>query len=369
MKILHYVNESMLAWARPYIQLILALQRQGTSNKVLCAPAGTLPGLLSESDIEHDTDKPLFPWLPAACPGIGRRIAREKPDIIVTRLSSASAIGGYWGRRLGIPVIGVLDKFSKRKYYKNVDAVQAVSTALQEYAIKENFPSPFFIPNGIETGRYARDDSLRASTRRQYGIEDADRVIVAAGRFVRWKGFDVALKAFSLLQKKMEESSKNSRLRLILAGDGEERHALEEMAGDMKRNGSVIFTGFVQDIRPVLWASDIFVLPSREAEPFGLILLEAMASGLPVIATDFGGPRDMLKHNEAGWLVPPEDPEALAHTLHHTLSASNLVEKGRKALEASKRFEIDRIAGESLGVYEGLLRERKRMERPEISKF
>ena len=368
MKILHYVNESMLAWARPYIQLILALQSKGASNKVLCAPGGTLPGFLSESGIEYDTEKPLFPWLPSACLGIGRKIAREKPDIIVTRLSSASAIGGYWGRRLGIPVMGVLDKFSKKKYYKQVDAVQAVSTALQEYAIRENFPSPFFIPNGIEIGRYARDNYLRASTRRQYGIEDSDRVIVAAGRFVRWKGFDVALKAFSLLQKKMEESSKNSRLRLILAGDGEERHALEEMAGGMKEKGSVIFTGFVPDIRSTLWASDIFVLPSREAEPFGLILLEAMASGLPVIATDFGGPRDMVKHNESGWLVSPEDPDALAHTLYQAFFASNLVEKGRKALEASKRFEIDRIAAESLEVYEGLLWKRNEMKRPEISK-
>ena len=356
MKILHYVNESMLAWARPYIQLILALQSKGASNKVLCAPGGTLPGFLSESGIEYDTEKPLLPWLPSACLGIGRRISQEKPDIIVTRLSSASAIGGYWGRRLGIPVIGVLDKFSKKKYYKHVDAVQAVSTPLQEYAIRENFPSPFFIPNGIETKRYARKDSLRTSTRRHYGIEDSDRVIVVAGRFVRWKGFDVVLEAFPMLLRKMEGSSKSTRLRLILAGDGEERHTLEEMAGDMKRMGSVIFPGFVPDIRPVLWASDIFVLPSREPEPFGLILLEAMASGLPVIATDFGGPRDMIEHNESGWLVPPGDPEALAHMLHQALCDSNLKETGKKALEASRRFDIDRIATESLEIYEELLR-------------
>jgi len=355
MKILHYVNESRLAWAAPYVQLLVALEKLGAQNTVICAPGGTLSGMLEAAGIPRKTAKPLFPWFPPACVGIARIISDEQPEIIVTRLSSASLIGGYWGKRLSIPVVGVLDKFSKKKYYGAVDCVQTVSTALLEYAKDESFPPSTLIPNGIATGRYRAEASSRLEARNMLGIEREEMIIAAAGRFVDWKGFDILLEAFG---RTSVESHETRRTRLLLPGDGEERAHLMEIARAHGVETRTLFPGFVRDIRPYLWASDVFVLPSKEPEPFGIVLLEAMASGLPVIATDFGGPRDMIEHGVSGWLVAPKSAEALADALETALQHPDLRTIGCNASEAAQRFDLEKVAQESIKLYQHCIKTR-----------
>ena len=351
MRVLHCVNESRLAWARPFVQLLLALRERGADCTVLCAPGGTLSGFLEKAEIPCITDKPPFPWFPAACRNVGKVMEEVRPDLIVTRLSSASLLGGHWGRRLGIPVVGVLDKFSKRKYYSSAGCVQAVSSALLAHALSWGTPPAVLIPNCIATAEYAPDPQVRARFRASRGIGAGEGVVLGAGRFVEWKGFSVLLGAFRDL---MERLGNGSPFHLVLAGDGEERNRFERLARDWKMEERVHFTGFVEDIRPLLWSSDLFVLPSREPEPFGLVLLEAMASGLPVIATDCGGPLDMVDPGRNGWLVPPGDQAALSGVLESSLLGGDLSTVGKAAMAASARFDTSSVADATLELYRNM---------------
>ena len=346
LRVLHYVNESVLSWSVPFLQLLRALEDKGINNVVLCSPGGRLSKEVEKIGVECVVAKPLFPWCPRLCKIIGKKIADAHPDIILTRLSSAALIGGYWGKRLQIPVIGVLDKFSKPKYYRYVRTVQAVSSALAIFAKNAGMPDVVVIPNGIETSFYRPSESHESKNRlrEQWSVGSDERIILAAGRFVEWKGFDVLLSAFADVHRRFLSSGRDFPFRLFLAGDGEEKEKLQKIVKDRGIENHIVFPGFVRDIRSLLQISDIFVLPSKEPEPFGLILLEAMASGVPSIATDCGGPKDMIEHGRSGWLVPCNDSESLAKTLEEAITSEDLGTWGEEAMIASKKFQVEAIA-------------------------
>jgi len=99
--------------------------------------------------------------------------------------------------------------------------------------------------------------------------------------------------------------------RLWLAGDGPQRKSLENLVAGLGMTSHITFWGFLDDIRPLMWEADLFVLPSKTPEPFGIVALEAMACGLPVVATKAGGVLDFVDES-CGWLVRPNDPDDLA---------------------------------------------------------
>jgi glycosyltransferase involved in cell wall biosynthesis len=110
--------------------------------------------------------------------------------------------------------------------------------------------------------------------------------------------------------------------------------------------------GFRTDALSLMWAADIFVLPSL-AEPFGLVLLEAMSLGKPVVATSAGGPLEIVLAGETGLLVPPAQPHELALAINQLLAdPEKAIEMGRKGLERYKeRFTTERMARETVAVY------------------
>lgn len=346
MNVLHYINESSLSWTVPFLQLLHALEDKGIKNAVLCAPGGSLSEAVEKIGVRCITANPFFPWNPAFCIQTGKKISAIHPDVIITRLSSAALIGGFWGKRLRIPVIGVLDKFAKPKYYRNVSCVQAVSEALADYARNTGMPDVVSIPNGIDTCFYrpAYPNEERRCQRKQWRIEKDEKIVLAAGRFVAWKGFDILLNSFADVLQSLAAAGKKLSVRLFLAGDGEEKENLQKIVKDRGIESHVVFPGVVRDIRSFLQMSDLFVLPSKEPEPFGLILLEAMASGVPSIATDCGGPRDMIDHGRSGWLVPCNDSESLAKTLEEAITSEDLGIWGEEAMIASEKFHVEAVA-------------------------
>ncbi len=130
-------------------------------------------------------------------------------------------------------------------------------------------------------------------------------MLVAAGRLTRQKGFDLLLQALPAVVAQMPD------LRLLIAGEGPERRALAGQAARLRLQERVRFLGARDDLEALFAAADGFVLPSRsEGSPY--VLLEAMALGLPVVATEVGGVPAMLDGGANGLLVRAEDPPALA---------------------------------------------------------
>ena len=168
--------------------------------------------------------------------------------------------------------------------------------------------------------------------------------ILFVGSLVRQKGVDILLKAFKSVKKDIDSN-------LIIVGDGKKRKALERLAG-ARNLKDVYFLGSKRDLKSIFKKSSVLVLPSRE-EGFGLVLLEAMANGVPVVASDTGGIPEIIEDGKNGLLFKTGDFEDLSCKVARILEEDELkdalIEKGR---ETVKRFRWENMANEVDKIYE-----------------
>jgi glycosyltransferase involved in cell wall biosynthesis len=348
LRVLHYVDENSLSWAEPWLQLLEELKRLGVENVVLCRPGGTLGDKAESRGFPVRRYRPPFPWAPALCRGVPSVLKAVKPDLIHTRLSTAAALGGYWGQKLGIPVLSTIDKYPKGKYYRWSSHIVGCSTAVSEHMKGLGFPSckVSTIHNPIKVERYARDVEARKSLRASAGVGEDELIFLGCGRFVGWKAFDVLLLAYDRLSALRPH-------RLWIAGSGAMEQEWQALSRSLSSHDRVSFFGFVEDIRPLLWAADVFVQPSKEPEGFSLMLLEAAAAGLPLIATAIGGTLD-IADDRCGWLVPPDDADALARAMSMALN-EDLTEKALLAADKARQFDVSVIARRYADEYERVM--------------
>ena len=356
MKILHYVDENRLAWGETWIQLIKELAVHHVENLVVCKSGGTLEKRLYAEGVLCDTCDVPVACLPWTAPKLGRIISDFKPDIIHTRLSSAARIGGWWGKHCGVPVVSTIDKYPKAYYYKNSVAIIPCSTAVRDHMAKIGFKDSVMtvIHNPIDVKRYLGNNTERTSKRKELGIADDELVVLAAGRFVDWKGFEFVIKAFSELLKTHPDMFRLTRLCIV--GDGPERQNYTNLINSLCLNNKIKLYPFAQDIRPWLWCADLFVQPSQEPEGFSLMLLEAMATGLPAIATAIGGTTDIICDGENGWLTRISDYLELSEKIYIAISQPESLKRIAKAAQnAAATFNVADIAVETINLYEKIL--------------
>jgi glycosyltransferase involved in cell wall biosynthesis len=165
----------------------------------------------------------------------------------------------------------------------------------------------------IEEFRVPRQQ-LRDDFRLRYGL-GKDFVIGCVGR-IKWvrKGQEILVQATALLKKR------GVAIKALIVGapfPGNEDHLaqLQQLSRDLGIENAVVFTGEIPDARPAYAAMDLMALTSAQPEPFGGVVMEAMAMGVPVIATNIGGSLDQVAEGETGLLIPPGDPEALADAI------------------------------------------------------
>jgi len=187
-----------------------------------------------------------------------------------------------------------------------------------------------FMPNGIDTSRFKPDEMVRKRLRNELGIDDYF-VWLAVGRFEEQKDYPNMLQAFSKVV------AKKSDVVLLLVGQGYLMEEVKELADELGLTEKVRFLGLRRDVPDLMNAADAFVLSSRW-EGFGLVVAESMACELPVVATDSGGPREILDGGTLGFLVPPADSEALAEAM---LEMMILSEGERQAIGRSGRAHIE----------------------------
>jgi glycosyltransferase involved in cell wall biosynthesis len=202
-----------------------------------------------------------------------------------------------------------------------------------------------FIPNGIEMDKFG--------IKTDYGLQDPIR-LVFVGRLHHQKGLDVLLQALS----DIITSQSKFRWRLLLIGDGPLQHELREMARQLGVDREVEFGGFVNNVPSYLNTADIFLLPSR-SEGLSNALLEAMACGLPCVATSVSGNVDLIRHFETGILVPPNDSTALADAIISLTEEESLRRRlGQAAHETvGAMYNLDSVAARYIELYDSLLKE------------
>jgi glycosyltransferase involved in cell wall biosynthesis len=174
-------------------------------------------------------------------------------------------------------------------------------------------------------------------------------VFGAAGRFVAVKGFDCLLRAFAAVV------AATPGARLEICGDGPLRGDLEVLARRLGCGHAVTFLGWRQDYPALASGWDVFIQPSRE-EGFGVALLEAMAQGLPAVASDVGGIPELVEPGVTGWLVPPGDDAALERALLESLRTPSASRRmGDAARASAARFSAEAMALQTAALYEELL--------------
>jgi phosphatidylinositol alpha-mannosyltransferase len=155
------------------------------------------------------------------------------------------------------------------------------------------------------------------------------------------------VRAFAILARELDD------LRLVVVGEGRDRGAVDLLPEDLRTRVVMVGTVRSADLPPYHAAADVFAAPATGHESFGVILVEAMAAGVPVVASDIPGYREVVRDDVDGLLVPPGDPEALAGALRRVLGEPALAERLAAAgLERARTFSWDVIVPRIEAVYE-----------------
>lgn len=223
---------------------------------------------------------------------------------------------------------------------READALVAPSRAVERELIAAGYPRQriHYIPNGVPVPparSMATRSQARACLARSHPalyLPDTSPLAVYTGRLHEAKGLSHLIEAWRHVAQRWPAAQ------LWLVGEGPEHRALVEQIREAELTNQVVLAGAFDDVRDLLVAADLFVLPSKD-EGLSLALLEAMALGLPVVASDIPGNRQLIDHDVHGLLVPVGDPPALAAAIDRTLS--DTAEATRRGAAARARVEAE----------------------------
>lgn len=289
---------------------------------------------------------------PTAVFGLGRRLLSHRPDI----LFPLTAVPNIWCRLLGrtmrVPFIvgncrgGSLERQHERWLWPLAHHLLCNTRVLKEEMMASwGIPGEKItvIPNGVDS------DYFRPPPAKPGGPP----VLVCVARLHPDKGHHTLLRSFQVVRNTFPTA------RLCLVGDGPQRRALQDWVARNFPSGSVEFCGAQMDVRPYLHRADLLVLSSiREAMPNAI--LEAMACGLPVVATGVGGVPEVVQEGETGRLVPPKNHEALGEAVCQLLAnpqrLAALGQAGRR--RAREDFSLESMVRRHEAVFGQMIQQR-----------
>lgn len=235
----------------------------------------------------------------------------------------------------------------------------AVSSALESCLVREigiSEENVKVIPNGIDLKKWAPKKRNILRIKRELGLPDNAFLIGTAGRFVPFKGHSVLIDAMASIVERYEHAY------LVLLGEGPLRRELEIQVERLGLSSRVRFAGFVDYPEEYISAFNVFVLPSLN-EPFGIVVLEALAVGCPVVTTSAGGVVDIIEDGVSGRLVPPGDDNKLAEAIGELIDNDSLREEiiANGTRLVNERYSIDLMAKRTIDVYEQCLHKRRKI--------
>lgn len=268
------------------------------------------------------------PWIPI--------VSRQ----LLTR-STAANIGTFHARLPDTRVSKTLEKVITpytRSILKYIDVFTAVSDPASQYLRQLSDITPQLIPNGVDLTKYKPDPAAKLE----------NPTIFFVGRLEKRKGVKYLIRAFKLVREAVPNA------RLIIGGAGPDKEKLEELVSE-EQIGGVTFLGYVSDVDKIryLQSADVFCSPALYGESFGIVLLEALACGKPIVAGANPGYSGVLKDTGALGLVNPKDTEDFARRLTTFLTDRELQKLWSKwALNYVKQFDYRKIVDTYEKLYE-----------------
>ena len=293
-----------------------------------------------------------------------RLIRSWRPDVVHSHMVHANLMARVARVFVRIPVLvstihniyegGRLRMAAYRLTNRLVDHVTIVSEAAAERFVSENIvPRELLsvIPNGVDVDRFRNvPAAARHALRSELGL-DQTFTWLAVGRFEIAKDYPNMLQAFARVREHEPRSM------LLLVGRGSLQGEAEALVRERRLGDAVRFLGVRQDVPEVMSAADAYVMSSAW-EGMPMVLLEAAAAGLPIVATRVGGNHEVVRQEETGFLVPPRDPQALAQAMLHMMGLSEaerhtMGERGREYV--CVQYGLGRVAQQWEGLYREVL--------------
>jgi phosphatidylinositol alpha-mannosyltransferase len=298
-------------------------------------------------------------------PRVKQLLARENFDIVhvhepfmpllpfqFLRYSKATNIATFHAAREGGSRPYAYAKFVIQPWWSRMHGRIAVSPSALRM-IGKHFPDRYrIIPNGVDCAIYGKGEPIPELT-------DGKQNILFLGRLEKRKGLPFLLEAYA----KIKPDFPDTRL-VVVGGDGGLRSVCE-LYVERNQLADVVFTGYVPDeAKPDYFKSaDIYCAPNTGGESMGIVLLEALAAGAPIVASRIEGFSDVLTEGEEGFLTPPRDSDALAAALKRLLSAEALrTAMGGQALKTARNYDWKRVSKQIANYYEECIAARNEAE-------
>jgi glycosyltransferase involved in cell wall biosynthesis len=247
--------------------------------------------------------------------------------------------------------------FAPYLFNRAVDGVVAISAgvAASLAAAGVDRRSITVVHSGVDCDRFRKPTPQeRAAARLALGIADDEFVVSAVGALEARKGHRYLIEAIGALAA----TRKSVKLKCLIAGQGSIRGVLQSEIAVVRCTERAKLLGRIDDARELLWASDVFAMPSLK-EGLGVAALEAMASALPVIVSDVGGLREVVEDDRSGVVVPPANPKAIASAIGRLVESDELRSQMGAAARARvvENYSMDKMAARTLALYRGCVRE------------
>ncbi len=343
--------------------LTLELRRASHRAELICDPAGRLFAAARDAGVVCHA----LPIRNALDVRAGLRLrailARERFDVVHFHTARAHAMAPYARgvagtlvvtRRMDYPPNRIFAPYLFGRAVDGVAAIsQSVAAALATSGVDQRRIA--IIPSGVDCTRFhPPSGDERADARARLQIADGEIAIGAVGALEPRKGHRDLIRAIA----RLKATTPDANVVCIIAGGGRLRDELERELGSLGLAGTVRLVGQVTDSRTVLWALDVFAFPSLK-EGLGVALLEAMACGLPAVASDAGGIAEAVDYQHTGILVRPGDPVDLAAgLLRLTRHPSMRAAMGAAARERAEReFSMAAMARRTVALYRRCLGE------------
>ncbi len=350
------------------LNLATELRRRGWTVRVVSMlPPEDLVGRLKAAGIEYSSlgmrrgvpdPRMLFK--------LARLLREWRPQVLHCHMVHANLLGRLVRLLAPVPVLvstahsinegGRLRELAYRLTDPLTDVTTHISEAAAKHYVKVGAVPPGrirFIPNGLSLKDFCPDPERRQAMRRQLQLQDTF-VWLAVGRFDEAKDYPTMLKAFA------RAVNGRKMVLLLVGGDGLEEQ-MAPVARELGIEGRVRFLGVRDDVQTLMKAADAYLMSSAW-EGMPMVLLEAAASGLPIVATDVGGISEVVQDGTTGFLVEAGEPDRMAEAIRHLmeLPAEKRDEMGRKGRErVEERFGLPAVVDQWEALYAELAQKRE----------
>jgi glycosyltransferase involved in cell wall biosynthesis len=302
-------------------------------------------------------------------PRLVRFMRDGRYNVVHTHMFASNLLGRLAAMLAGVPVIVstvqliadreawweiLVDRLLQHRAETMIASSQAVRQSFIQRGIR---PAKIaVIYNSVDFARFDAVDreTARRAMRQAFGWDEGHFVVGTVARLERVKGIDRLIDAAKAVAEAIPQA------RFLVVGDGPQREDLLSRVRRLELGERCIFTGLRSDVPQILPAFDLFVLPSL-SEALGIAVIEALASGVPVVASRVGGVPEVVIHGETGLLVPPGDATQLAQAILYM--AANLAEAKQWAERGQKRvrrmFDVNKLADAQAGLYQHFLEQRR----------